>query len=378
MNLLTSRPAGFALALAALLLVPSHSEACSMLTLRDGDTVLVGNNEDWKEPGYIWFVPGKKGRYGRVNVGFKNLFAQGSLNEKGLVFDAAVVPDVPWQEDPAKPTPDNLLEKIMDEAETVAQAIEYFEKFNCPHLRRSQFLFADATGDSAVISWRDGALSVTPIDGAFQIATNTRLEGTEYRCQRHTRAQRELSGASVSPASVAATLDALHQVGPYFTTYSTIYDLRVGTVTIYNLANFDEAVTFELAAELRKGKKTYRLAKLFEQSPDIDDVQRASPRRDFGTRVELGREVLERYEGVYSPEKDVRVRVLRDGGELRLITAEKPKAENEARLFPESDRLFRIAPDHGQVSFDLSPDGQVKGLILHRQVDVYAERIEDD
>ncbi|MEO1367809.1 MAG: carcinine hydrolase/isopenicillin-N N-acyltransferase family protein, partial [Acidobacteriota bacterium] len=179
------------LALAAAFL-PAAASACSILTFRDADRILVGNNEDWKEPGYLWFEPGADGRYGRVNVGFENRFSQGSMNEKGLIFDAAVVPDVPWEEDPTKETPTNLLEKIMDECATVEEALEYFETYNSPHLAFSQFLFADAAGDSAVVTWRDGALSVERIVGRHLVATNSRLQGTGYRCQRHARAEQVL------------------------------------------------------------------------------------------------------------------------------------------------------------------------------------------
>lgn len=75
-----SLPLPLFLAVAWLLSVQAH--ACSMFTLvRDG-VVLMGNNEDFVEPGYVWFVPPVEGRLGRVNFGFKgDRFAQGSMNE---------------------------------------------------------------------------------------------------------------------------------------------------------------------------------------------------------------------------------------------------------------------------------------------------------
>ncbi|MEM1180741.1 MAG: hypothetical protein AAGM22_20515, partial [Acidobacteriota bacterium] len=203
------RPNQIAVALLAactLAASPRPAEACSIFTFRDADTVLVGNNEDWREPGYLWFEPGGEGRYGRVNVGFRNRFSQGSMNEEGLVFDAAVVPEVPWEPDPSKETPDNLFEKIMDECATVEEALAYFETYNTKYLAVSQFLFADATGDSAVVTWRDGALSVERIDGRYLVATNTRLQGTGYRCQRHAKAEQVLSGEG------AVTVDAVAEV----------------------------------------------------------------------------------------------------------------------------------------------------------------------
>ena len=90
---------------AALLCPFGAANACAMFSMVSGDTVLMGNNEDYIKPGYIWFVPAEGETLGRVNFGFSDKFAQGSMNEKGLCFDAAVVGKVPYTPDPAKPTP---------------------------------------------------------------------------------------------------------------------------------------------------------------------------------------------------------------------------------------------------------------------------------
>lgn len=347
------------------------------MTLRDRDTVLMGNNEDWKEPGVIWFVPGKRGRYGRVNVGFRDDFAQGGMNEKGLSFDAAALQRVPWSEDPKKKTPRNLLEKIMNECATVAEAVEYFETYNSRHLAAAQFLFADATGDSAIIAWdAETGLVVDRIEGAHQVITNTRLKNTEYRCHRFTRAERVLESRSeVSVAAVAAALEAVRQWGEAFTSYSTVYDLKAKTVHVFNLGHFGESVVFDLKAELAKQPATYELKDLFRHSPDLAEIRAKPQRQDFGTRVSLSDKVLNRYAGVYSPEDapDVRIIVRRDGEGLRVETPGQP----DARLFPESEVSFRLIPDRGQVTFHVAPDGSVEGLTLHKQRDMKAKRLGD-
>ena len=72
-----------------------------------------------------------------MNVGFHNFLyqredlAQGSMHEKGLAFDVTVTSEIPWEANPTKETPDNLLEKIMNECATVDEAITYFHKYNC-------------------------------------------------------------------------------------------------------------------------------------------------------------------------------------------------------------------------------------------------------
>ena len=366
---------GLAFSLSASLASVPAVEACSILTLRDADTVLMGNNEDWLEPGLIWFVPGKKNRYGRVNVGFQDDFAQGSMNEKGLSFDAAALQEVPWEPDPDKETPRNLIEKIMNECATVEEALAYFEKYNSRFMAQAQFLFADATGDSAVVAWEPATgLSIQRIEGRQQVITNTRVEKTSYRCQRHTRASRTLDQhPQVSVRAVASALEAVHQRGPVFTSYSTIYDLKAKKVHVYNLANFDEVVTFDLATELAKGPETHALADLFDHSPDLETIKASPQRQDFGTRVSLTATQLDRFVGSYAPAEspEVRVRIVRQGEGLRVETPDQSATE----LFPESETSFRLVPDRGRVVFDLAPDGTVRGMTLQKQIDLYAERV---
>ncbi len=82
---------------AALLFIgqPSLASACTVFcVVRDGK-VLFCNNEDFTKPGFIWLVAAEKGRFGRVNLGFDDGFAQGSMNEKGLAFDATALQKVP-------------------------------------------------------------------------------------------------------------------------------------------------------------------------------------------------------------------------------------------------------------------------------------------
>ncbi|MEM1179289.1 MAG: DUF3471 domain-containing protein, partial [Acidobacteriota bacterium] len=170
----------------------------------------------------------------------------------------------------------------------------------------------------------------------------------------------------------AEVLNSLRQQGPFFTTYSTVYDPKARAISIFNLANFNEVRTFRLAEELAKKPKTYRLAKIFDESPDIDEIREMEPRRDFGTRVTLSAEILDRYTGVYRPAPDVTVRVEREGDELRVHGP-----EGVAHLFAESERVFRLAPDRGQVSFTVAADGSVDGMTLHKQADLYAARVGD-
>lgn len=363
------------LVLTVLFALATSANACAIFVLvRDG-RILMGNNEDAIDPGVMWFVPASKKNYGRVNFGFDDGFADGSLNEKGLCFDSAALAEVPWEADPNKQTPKNLIERIMNECATVEEALTYFQKYNCQHLAKAQFLFADATGAATVVAWLpESGLSIVRRTGDYLIATNTRLEASGYRCPRHTRIEQVITVRGASLETVASALDAVHQHGPSaFTTYSTVYDLKAGKIFVYNLADFRHPTEFDLAAELAKGRHTHRLAELFPDGPTIRDQSTRAQRTEYGTEVTLENSVLARYEGVYKPVDgpDVAIRIERDGTRLKVKAGEQPEAE----LFPEFDTVFRIAPDRGQVTFKLGTDGKVRELVLHKGRDLRAARV---
>jgi len=360
------------------LLISAEAVPCAMFTLvRDGQ-VLFANNEDWYEPGVIWFQRGRGGDYGRVNVGFDDDFAQGSMNEAGLAFDSSALNEVPWQADPDKNTPRNLLEQIMNECATVEEVLAYFERYNCTHLAKAQFMFADATGDAAIVAWLpDTGLSITRIEDGLLLMTNTRLEASGYRCPRFMKATQVLGKQPDAVVDTAAeALEAIHQHGPQaFTSYSTIYDLKTRTVYLYNLADFSEAVTFDLTEELeRKRRHVHKMAELIPNGRTVDAMKSMPQRTAWDTRITLDSAALQRYAGVYSPVPDIEVRVETDG--KGGLTVHNPGQE-PATLFPETQTTFRIAPDRGQVSFDVGPDGTVKGFTLHKQQDIYAGRIDE-
>lgn len=353
----------------------SPAWACSLAAVSNDDGAWFGQNEDHVGPGLIWFVPGTKRRLGRVNVGFDGVFAQGAMNEAGLAFDAAVVPPVAWQAREGVRSVKNLPDLVLDTCRDVACAVDHFERFDSPHLAASQFLFADASGDAVVIAWQpERGVVVTRSTAGTLVATNTTLEPATYRCARHVRLSRELAGEGAAPERLARGLEAVLQHGPgAFTSYTTVYDLKARVVVVYPLGNFSNALRFELDTELGKGRKKHRLGDLGAEAERLIELIEAPQRVTYGTRVTLSDEVLARFAGRYAVDgadvPPVTVRV-GDGG-LWVSNPGSP----DAFLFPENETQFRLAPDRGQVSFELGPDGQVVALVLHKQRDVRAARL---
>lgn len=353
---------------------------CAMFTVTGGQgQVYFANNEDFTKPGVIWFVPAKDGRLGRINLGFDDGFAQGSMNERGLCFDAAALPKVPWEPDPKKKTPPgsdkNLLELIMDRCGTVDEALGMFDEYNCWHLASGQFMFADATGASAVVTWDPrGRLSVVRRTGNYLLNTNDRLEWSGLRDERYVLAERMLQADTADADACAQVLAAIRQCGKdAFTSYSNIFDPRSLTIHLYNLGNFGEKVTLNLRRELDNGHRKVPLAELFAHSPRLDEV-RAQPRQHYATEITINPEALARYAGRYrgnDPAITVTVAPDNEGG-LTFLPEGQTKP---AILFPESATYFRFRDTFGTVTFHLDAEGGATGLTLHRPGDSRLERL---
>ncbi len=245
------------------------SEGCTIVMVAKGKIVLAGNNEDWKNPKTkIWFIPASNGEYGRVCVGFDNMFAQGGMNDQGLFIDANALSPTGWEPIEGKPTFQGaLMDRILAECATVEDAIAFCNKYNIPGLARARFPIADRTGASIVVEYGQGKVQYVRKTGVYQIATNfviTNVKDENYPCTRYKIADKMLKNAEdVSLDLVRAVLSATHQEGQYPTVYSNICDLKNRILYLYNFHNFEEVVRFDLKEELKKGRKSYDIPSFF-------------------------------------------------------------------------------------------------------------------
>ena len=262
------------------------TEGCTIVMVAKGKIVLAGNNEDWKNPKTkIWFIPASNGEYGRVCVGFDDMFAQGGMNDQGLFIDANALAPTGWDPIEGKPTFQGpLMDRILAECATVEDAIAYCNGYNIPGLARARFPIADRTGASVVIEYGNGKVQYVKKTGSYQIATNfviTNVKGENYPCTRYRIADKMLKNAEdVSLDLVRAVLSATHQEGQYPTVYSNICDLSNGIFNLYNFHNFEEVVQFNLEEELKKGRKTYDIPSFFSIKTHVAyvfDRQRTIP-----------------------------------------------------------------------------------------------------
>ncbi len=245
--------------------------SCTSFTVEQGETLLFGNNEDYKNPNtYLWVEPASEDGYGGVYLGYQQGQPQGGINEKGLAFDGLALPPAQFHWDPELPPAGRSTTafwgKILRSCANVEEAIQMAAGYNWGRTISHQIILADASGDSAVLSaGKDGDLAITrkPLGDGFLVATNFNLanpENTEgeYPCPRYETATRMLGKSqdqgTLSVDSVRDVLQAVHQEGSNNNTlYSNVFDLRNGVVYLYYWHQYGEVVTLDVKEEISKG-----------------------------------------------------------------------------------------------------------------------------
>ena len=243
---------------------------CTIFVAARGGSVLTGNNEDnaalFNPDTRIWFLPPAAGRFGIAFFGYGDGVPQGGMNDHGLFFDGAALPNgaqcllgdrsggmAVVEFKPDQPTAlgpgegDQLIDSMMSGCETVEAALKVL------------------TG-----RFRAKGIShhVVRPGGDFQVATNFPLSTTrreKITCKRYEAATKMLAESpAISVDLFRSILQAAHQEGPFRTFYSTICDLKQGVVYLYQNGQFDHVVKLRLADELSKGKHELKLSACFK------------------------------------------------------------------------------------------------------------------
>lgn len=259
--------------LLAMLVLTSLGHACTGILKSDGNNVLFGNNEDWKNPNtVITYVPAEDNLYGWVYFGFDDGWPQGGMNEKGLVCDGFATGPHPVKNSLDKEFfQGNLSEEAMRKCATVEEVEELFSKYNLAWLERAMLMFADANGNSIIIEGDN----IVKKKGDYQICTNfyqSELKyGDDIPCNRYKIADKIIKDCDVTVDNFRKILASVHQEGDWGgTQYSNIYDLKKGLIYLYHFHNFENVVVLDLKKELGKGKRTQKLPELFSGNHAFD------------------------------------------------------------------------------------------------------------
>jgi hypothetical protein len=333
---------------AVLALCPHAARPCTFFALKDETGAWAGNNEDYVYPrSRVWFLPAEPGRHGRVVFGFESGDALGGMNDQGLMFDWVAIGPTGWRADPAKPpVPGQLGELALEKASTVEEAIALFRTYNESQLAFSHPVLADRTGDSAVLGWADGQLTVTRAPGKVQAF------GFGERTARPLLERI----ATPSAEDLVPVLRAALQYGAFATKYSNLYDLERRKVYWYDLHRGAGPFAFDLAAELAKGPHFYELLEL----PGQLDHPSRSDQRTLPT-IELPEQALAELAGRYAI-ADTTLDLTLEDGRLLATLSEEPWRRFE--LAPAAvDRLVARHVD-ADLRFERGADGKIAAAVL--------------
>jgi hypothetical protein len=354
-------------------------QGCSVIYATDGELMLGGNNEDYYNPlTKVWFIPAGDGSFGRVYFGFNDYHAQGGMNDQGLFFDGLGLEGTfPVSKEGKHRYSGNLVNRAMAECATVDCVVGLFERYYTNDSWWWQFLFGDATGESAIVE----AGTIIRQQGGYQVATNFAQSTTppeESTCWRYQTAVERLEGMeALSVEAMRDLLDAVHLDGSAHTLYSNVYDLKNKLVYLYYFANYDQPVVLDLEEELARGYHAYDLPSLFPPNTAADDWAEPKLRR-YETLVESRLDdnadptVLQAYAGEYElpdgwgPPGETMAVV---AGEQSLLLRFPDYRQHE--LFPESATgFYHVAFQESnfviayEARFGLDEDGRIEYLEL--------------
>lgn len=262
----------YLLILSLFLLAQVDILACSMFSFTVDGKTIVGNNEDYFDPDtWMWTVKAGKGKYGSVFFGMGNFFAQGGMNEAGLVFDgfAMDAKTIHNTEGKKSMNPAKLMQKVMSTCSTVAEVEKLMKNYALKFLKNGQLMFADKSGATLIVEGEDYIYSESP----YQIATNfyqssTPKDDFHKVCARYAKGDEMLGNHREYSIDYAkSVLSAMHQEGFWGgTQYSNIYDLKEGKIYLYLFHNYEEVVELSLADLLQKNEHKTEIHTLFQDT----------------------------------------------------------------------------------------------------------------
>jgi len=354
--------------------------SCTMFTINNNHTILVGNNEDdntlFTE---IWVVPATANKYGCLYLAFKDKQGiQSAMNEKGLIFDIFMAPRLKVLKSKQKKVCDgNLLyTKVMETCGSIDDVLTKLDSYNLEFLEQAQLMFVDATGDWVIVEGDEIIRNRKKCD--FQVITNfyhSKLKkGEKFPCLRYQTAHDMLSKYqnedNLTIKTSVKIMAAVHQewrMGG--TLYSNIYDLKRRLIYLYHYHNFENVVILDLNQELKKGKRKIALPSLFPKTFAAEQYKKSYI---AGSReaINMDPEISDRYLGEYQYESGRRIKIIK---EKRIFYIGRKETKYE--ILPESENKFFFKNYDILLTFKKDKSGKVTDLILHFEKDRKAKKL---
>lgn len=252
------------------LFIPAEIFACSMFKITKNGSTFVGNNEDWWSPmTQIWFEPKQNAKYGYMAVGFHDNFAQGAVNEGGLMFDGFAMPFKPTIDTSNKEYIEisKLISKIMHSYSSVEDVKKYLEKINLKDLTNSMLVFIDKDGKYLRVE-SDELFIGNEEQQSFSNFYPSLTASTELVDLPYYQNGCKFIKSSVGDANFPYVTSVMDNFTQTNTQYTTIYDLKNGIIKLFHFHNFKNSVEINLARELNKGKHTIKIPDLFPKNTE--------------------------------------------------------------------------------------------------------------
>jgi hypothetical protein len=237
----------------------------------------VGNNEDyWNPNALIWFETAKTKQYGSLFVGIDNMFAQGGMNEKGLVFDGFSLSNSSYPPKPNKLKYYPELQKdVLKKCETINEVYDFLYKYDLSVIR-AMFLFVDKTGSYLIV---EPDTMIKGNDANYVLSNFCPSKTTDLNSVKipfYQKGRKMLdTKVDTSLAYLRSLSDTLHQdwKGMGGTVYTTIYDVIEGKIFVYLYHDYNHQVSINLKNELAKGDHVLEMASLFPLNPKYEKLK---------------------------------------------------------------------------------------------------------
>jgi tetratricopeptide (TPR) repeat protein len=254
------------------LLIPSLGLACSMYKITKNGKTIVGNNEDWLSPNHqFWFESGTKNTFGVMYMGQLDNFAQGAINESGLMFDGFWEPYLEVKNTKGKleiPIGE-VLKKVMQTMSTVEDVQSYLLTINLNSLADGQLVFVDKSGTYLIIEGDEIFIGeeaektfsnfyYSQIESVDNVNLDYYQNGRNFINSSNGQATLDYCGEAMSKFAQAKTKLSATQ-------YSTIYDLEKLVIRVYLFNDHSEFIEIDLKKELMKGNHKTMIPDLFSK-----------------------------------------------------------------------------------------------------------------
>lgn len=256
---------------AVTILFPKPGTACSMYKITQNGRTIVGNNEDYISPNsQFWFETGSANVYGVMYMGLLNNFAQGAINEKGLVFDGFWEPhlEVKNTEGKIEIYIQDALKEVMQTMTNVEEVQSYLSTINLSALENGQLVFVDKSGTYLIVEG-DEMFVGDEAEKTFSNFYYSQIQSLDdvnlpyfQKGQHFINTTKQVQ--SLEYCSEAMSNFAQFRTAP--TQYTTIYDLEDLTIRVHLFQDFSNYVELDLKKEFRKDDHRTMIADLFPEN----------------------------------------------------------------------------------------------------------------